>query len=71
MKVVNLTKKDLASLVRGTSPGYAIFENPLIKKCGRYIGGFKEEWIWNYGFEENLNEDQLWDLYVMCRDSRK
>lgn len=68
---VHLSKKDLASLVKGTSPNFDLHSHPLVKKSGRYYGGFNDEWNWNYGFENNLSEEELWDLYVLCRDSWK
>ena len=66
---IDLTKEDLAALVKGIVPYYSLFEDPLVKKSGHFNGGFSSEWSWNYGFEKNLTEQELWDLYIMCRDS--
>ena len=66
---VELTKEDLKSLVMGTSPYYSVFEVALVKNNGSYTGGFVERWDWN--LNDKLTENQLWDLYVICRDSWK
>ena len=66
---VDLTKKDLISLIKGTNPHYNVMDNNLVKLCGRYIGGFRDEWKWNCSFNDDLTEDQLWNLYVLCRNS--
>jgi len=66
---VELSKKDLSALVKGTSPNYDIMENDIVKKCGSYTGGFCDEWNWNYGFEKTMTEEELYQLYILCRDS--
>lgn len=66
---VELTKKDLVCLVKGTSPNYDVMNNETIKKCGRYVGGFHDKWDWEYGFGDDLTDQQLWDMYILCRNS--
>lgn len=61
-----LTKDDLVSLIKGISPPYSLFKHPIIEKYSSYIGGQR---TWNYQLEYDLNEDELWELYKICRDS--
>lgn len=64
---VYLDRKDLIALVEGVSPHYSVFEEPIVKQNGHYIGGHVEKWSWNISSE--LTEGQLWDLYKKCKDS--
>jgi hypothetical protein len=66
---VELNKKDLISLVVGTPPYYSKFEDHLVKRCGSFTGGFADSWNWHHHELNQLSEQDLWDLYVMCRDS--
>lgn len=66
---VELDKKDLAALVRGTTPNYNLFEHPLVKMSGYYTGGHHDKWTWNSSFEDKLTEDGLWELYCLCKHS--
>jgi len=65
---VELDKVALMSLVCGQQPNYSLFEHPMVKKCGSYRGS-RDEWRWcSYSLEE-LSEQELYDLYVLCRES--
>ena len=44
---VDLDKADLVCLVKGITPNYEAFDEPLVKRCGYYEGGFSERWEWN------------------------
>jgi hypothetical protein len=68
---LELTKEDLIALVKGTSPHYNVMEHPLIKSNGSYSGGFKDEWNWNYTFDKSLTEEQLFEMYTICKNSWK
>lgn len=68
--LLKLNKENLAHMVRGTSPHYDVFENPLIKQSGTFQGSYSR-WDWNYGFENNLNITQLWEMYEICVNSWK
>ncbi len=65
--ICDLKKDDLVNLVKGTSPHYELMDNPLVKRCGSYIGGFHDRWDWNNHFDEDITEQQLWDLYILCK----
>lgn len=66
---LQLTKEDLITLVKGTSPNYSVMDHPLIKANGTYCGGFKDEWSWNYSFDKTLTEEQLLEMYKICKAS--
>ncbi|MFA5409375.1 MAG: hypothetical protein WC343_11445 [Bacilli bacterium] len=66
---VELEKKDLIALVNGTSPYYNAFEIPLVKENGYYMAGHVEKWCWNSLKE--LTEEELWELYNICKNSWK
>lgn len=68
---VELDKNTLVSLVKGSCPNYNIFDNPLVKKSGRYTGGFHDKWDWDRVVLENLTEEKLWELYSLCKSSWK
>ena len=65
---VDLDKKALVDLVNGTSPNYDLFDNPLIKLCGTFNGSYGT-WSWNKDNLEKCSEEQLYDLYKLCRSS--
>jgi len=69
--LVELNKQDLISLVVGKPPYYSVFENILVKKCGYYRGGQNDEWRWDGNELEKLSEKQLYNLYLVCRNSWK
>jgi len=68
---VELNQADLVNLVKGTSPYYSEFENPLVKRAGGYMsGGHGEQWHWGSTNEmKELSEDELWELYNICKNS--
>ena len=66
--LVKLDKKALISLVSGQQPNYSLFEIPTVKKCGRYSGSY-DEWVWHNYILEELSEQELYELYVLCRNS--
>ena len=66
---VELTKPDLMSLVKGTGPDHSIMEHELVKPFGSYRGGHHDHWDWHGYALDKLSEQELWDLYCICRDS--
>lgn len=68
---VELSKKDLVSLVMGTPPDYNLLTNPLVRSAGRYVAGFVDKWYWSEEALLLLSEEQLWEIYTMCRDCGK
>lgn len=68
---VNLNKEDLISLVKGEVPYYDIFDNELVDKSGKYIGGFHDKWEWDDYALKKLSEEELYKLYLICKNSWK
>lgn len=68
---VELEKDDLVSLVIGTVPCYNVFDHHLVQKTGRYIGGHVDSWKWDRSEVEKLTQEDLWDLYQLCKLSWK
>jgi hypothetical protein len=64
---VQLDRKDLTALVKGTQPNYDLFSHPLVKGSGDYCGGFVDKWSWTN--LSHLTDDQLWELYNLCKSS--
>lgn len=66
---VELSKADLANLVKGSTPNYDVMVHPLVNNNGRYIGGFHDKWDWS--LKSDMTEEQLWELYNLCKNSWK
>jgi hypothetical protein len=62
---LQLDKKDLTALVRGSSPSYAVMSHPLVKAHYEYQDHPQREW-WR-GLDK-LSEAELWTLYVVVRN---
>ncbi len=67
----DLDKRDLVSLVAGTTPDYTVMSLPLIAQCGSYTGGFHDRWDWSKTKLDKLTEEQLWEVYQHCKQSWK
>lgn len=67
---VNLEREDLINLVKGTQPNYNVMNNEIVKRCGSFSGSYGK-WDWNYSFDENITDNELLGLYILCRDSFK
>ena len=65
---VELNKKDLISLVMGIVPPYSVYNEPLVKKCGEHCGGFVDRWDWDNFELEKLTEEELYELYNICKE---
>ena len=64
---LNLDKEDLISLVKGSCPYYSLFNHPVVKACGQYSDN--RGWSWREGELEKLDENQLFVLYELCKNS--
>ena len=62
-----LSKKDLLNLVMGTTPNNDITDYLSNNNYGNYCGCVTNEWVWEYPFLRDLNEEELWELYLMCK----
>lgn len=64
---VELTREDLKSLVRGTSPYYSAFDHPLVKKAGHRFAEQYSRTSWDK--LDDLTDQELMNLYNICKDS--
>lgn len=68
---VKLNRKDIIALLRGSTPNYSVMDK-IPKELGYYVGGFVDDWKWNYISEDTPYTDEyLYDLYLMCKNSWK
>ena len=67
---VELDRKDIISLLRGTSPAWSVMDK-IPKELGSYVGGFVDGWHWNY-ISENVpySDEYLFNLYLICKNSK-
>ena len=68
--IVDLDRKDIISLLTGSQPNYSVIDK-IPEEFGYYVGDFNF-WRWN-NISENVSysDEQLYDLYLMCKNSWK
>jgi len=67
---LNLDKIDLISLVKGSEPSFSVMEHRDIHNKG-YFNDYRGRWEWN---DSNLNgctEEELLNVYIICKVSWK
>lgn len=64
---IELDRKALETLVKGSQPDYNEFENPLVKKAGHSYSDQYGRTSW--GSLENLTDEELYKLYEICKNS--
>ena len=69
--LVDLDRKGIISLLTGCKPNYNVIDK-IPKEFGSYVGGFVNDWEWN-NINENVpyTDEQLYDLYLICKNSWK
>lgn len=68
---LELDKDDLVSLVKGTSPYYTAMDHPLIQRYGHHSGGHLDSWTWVTNSLRGCTEEQLLEIYKICKSSWK
>ena len=68
--IVDLDRKDIISLLTGIKPNHSVMDK-IPEELGYYVDGFNI-WRWN-DISENVSysDEQLYDLYLMCKNSWK
>lgn len=62
-----LNRSDLETLVKGSKPYYSKFDNPLVKKAGH---SYSDQYgITSWDSLSKLTDEELYQLYIICRDS--
>lgn len=65
---VDLDKVALISLVKGEDPYFNIMHLPGINNAGSF---YNEIWHWDDSYLNSLNEEMLFEIYKLCRNSWK
>ncbi|WP_297420586.1 hypothetical protein [Clostridium sp.] len=65
---LDLDKKDLISLVKGTDPNLNAMGHPKIICRGSYLAQHGR-WDWNYCAFENCTNEEIYEIYKICKDS--
>jgi len=64
---IDLDREGLEALVKGSHPNYNAFNNPLTIKAGHLYRDQYGSTEWRN--LESLNEEELFELYIICRNS--
>ena len=64
--LIDLQKYDLMSLVRGEMPNYSLFT--CLNDYG-YYDDCRGEWHWHELILERLDKKELYELYLLCKNS--
>lgn len=64
---LKLDRKDLETLVKGTSVYYSEFENELVKKAGHFYSDQYGKTTWDY--LNRLTDEEIYKLYLICKNS--
>jgi hypothetical protein len=65
---IELDKSALITLVNGIEPYYSLFDNQIVSSCGSFSGS-QGTWSWNKSNLKELSEEELYTLYLLCKDS--
>lgn len=68
MVTAELDRIDLENLVKGVQPDYSVFDRLLLIKAGFSYSDQYGCVTWNN--LERLTEKELFDLYVICKESK-
>ena len=67
---INLDKTEFVDLVCGTNPNFNLFTHKDINRCGDYNGSYGT-WSWKRHELRKLTEEQLYNMYKLCKDLYK
>lgn len=65
---LDLDKEDFLTLVKGSTPDYKLFNHFIIRPAGYYVGGFKDDWVWNDNYLKSLPIECLKDIYLTIKN---
>jgi hypothetical protein len=66
---IEIDRKGLEILVKGSEPYYDAFNNPLILKAGHSY--YDQYGTTQWEKLHNLTDDELYEVYLICRNSWK
>lgn len=62
---IDLDRKDLEALIRGSQARYEDFDNPLVKKAGHFYSDQYGRTSWHS--LSSLEDEELYRLYLICK----
>ena len=65
---VELDRRDIISLLRGSSPNFSVMDK-MPKELGYYVGGFVDDWKWQLNTKVPYTDEYLYELYTICKNS--
>lgn len=66
---IKLDRLDLISMAKGIVPNPSIMDDYPIYKLGSYLDN--QGWQWNWDAFNDLSEIDIYNIYVMCKNSWK
>ena len=63
---IEIDRYGLEILVKGSNPHYNQFNNPLVKKAGHR---FSDQYGSSWESLDKLTDDELYQLYIICKNS--
>ena len=67
--LIELDRKDLEAMIKGSEHNYHEFNNPLVKLAGHSYSDQYGKTSWSH--LNALTEDELWKLRIICKNSWK
>lgn len=67
---LDLDREDLISLAKGQTPNYSVMGNSKIKPHGSFSGSYGQ-WDWNYCSFEKCSDEEIFEIYSICKQSWK
>ena len=67
--IVELDKKDLIVLCKGTCPGYSLMGLPFVKRNGTFYASHGR-WEWKHEDSWKEFEEDLWEYYLTWKEDR-
>jgi hypothetical protein len=66
---IELTKEVAIDLLKGVKPYYTVMHE--IPSDLGYFCGSKDEWHWNFDKNVSYTTEELYNLYLLCKESWK
>lgn len=64
-----LDREDLKTLIFGSTPTFEVLQHSFIADKGIYDNDF-EIWQWNVDTLDKCTDEELWEIYSMCKRSK-
>jgi len=65
-----LAKRDIMSMIKGIEVHPDKIPESVLKYGSRTYDWVRPYWVWNLYLLERMTEEELWDIYRLCRDVR-